>query len=875
MSGISLFDDFIKKREDPERGYSSLLPADQEEVNSEIWKKISDSKDYENLLLTDPDKAEYMKIEVTNPKSFEYDLEDDDINFYRSLRNQEALAKKDYDKLEMAQAEDDSGIREPISEDLIKMMGKTDSEGKVIVDQETGGSIMSRAVINAKSTDNIYEKFDELRKVYPHLRMRKDRSGELIDFEFLHPETQMWTRFDPDNFEPFMDILVDEGRTVAGIAGETAGAAAGGALGGPPGAIVGAGLGSNFEQAYIKALEYFSGMNIDNKEEKARSMALNSVLAMGSQAVSPLVGRIARRGYQKAIAGGKKGIERTKRAWADFQTVDKLYPSIGMATGRRFWTGLQGILEGFPGGAAVFARKASEANKAMQSFLKKKSVEIGGKGLTPEKTGSLIKKASESWVEYRKKRAGKMFDELSAYFDENEMINTPTITRTLNGLLMPIKTAKNLSEYFANPEISNLAKAYKLDVMEIITKHIVNDNAAREFTERGLDLKYAKEILAKTGKLPPGMEGMLNIENIMVKKEGLSWETLKSMRSEVGNLLGNYTMMPKISRGELKSLYGAISKEMKVAAERKGPEALKLFQKANKQYKEMITRIDNILESVSKKFEPEKVFQMIESKSKVGSTYLKDLKATMKPEEWKVVVGTVLDRMGMALPGVKSETGEEALDFTFSIGRFLTDYNKITKGAKDVLFSGKEMGNLRKSLDALGRAASRVREVGKVYQNPSGTAGDLVGKGLYLGGAMKIGGGVTGLLYASGYDFSNPRQEGLQGVLMDATSILSGTLVTILGAKGAARWMTNPERVKWLTKALEIEPNKLAAHLGRLVKTVNRDDLEDALSVKKYIEAFTVVPRGLETNRESKRYVQRMNQMKRRLLNTPMGIGTR
>ena len=98
------------------------------------------------------------------------------------------------------------------------------------------------------------------------------------------------------------------------------------------------------------------------------------------------------------------------------------------------------------------------------------------------------------------------------------------------------------------------------------------------------------------------------------------------------------------------------------------------------------------------------------------------------------------------------------------------------------MFAGKNLAPLRSNLDKISRISSVIRESGKTFNNPSGTANSIVGQGLVFGG---LGSFFTG----------NP------------AFILSVPLV-VGGARVSAKLLQNPAFVKWMAEGTDIATQK-------------------------------------------------------------------
>lgn len=195
----------------------------------------------------------------------------------------------------------------------------------------------------------------------------------------------------------------------------------------------------------------------------------------------------------------------------------------------------------------------------------------------------------------------------------------------------------------------------------------------------------------------------------------LPYEALKDLRSGIGRSMGKLDgPMSSLPEAELKRLYASLSQDMRSAATAAGDDALKAFNRANKFYSAGMKRINGALKKVTKADTPEKAYNNILSlttaDSPRGSTAkLQQIKVSLPKEQWSTVSSTILRKLGEAKVGQRG--APDASDFAeFSPSTFLTNWNKMDKGAKTVLTSGNIPQSARKELDNLALVAQRFKE---------------------------------------------------------------------------------------------------------------------------------------------------------------------
>jgi len=217
--------------------------------------------------------------------------------------------------------------------------------------------------------------------------------------------------------------------------------------------------------------------------------------------------------------------------------------------------------------------------------------------------------------------------------------------------------------------------------------------------------------LAKTSSgLTPGL--FKNLADDITGQGTPTFAALSRLRTEVGRKLGDPMLADDISRGELKRLYGALTTDLRAAAQNVSPQALREFDRTNAFYKKQM----DFIEGAFRKFNqagvsPENMFQWAMSEGRIGATRLASLRKAMGDEQFGIVSSTVLRRLG---------TGGK--DAPFDTNVFMREWEKLTPEAKQVLFGKKQWGEYAQSIDRLVSIADEFRETGRLA-NTSRTAG--------------------------------------------------------------------------------------------------------------------------------------------------------
>lgn len=611
-------------------------------------------------------------------------------------------------------------------------------------------------------------KLQALRKFFPDAEPIGDGN-----FIYTDPKTGQPTVYN----RPGLDVgdiasLPAEAAEIVGSGIGGALGAAAGSPGGPVGMLAGAAGGSGVggtvgREAVQRGTMAALGVS---DPRSAQEQAAEAATTAGLNALGPVIlpaGRAAIAGGARLLTrGGAAGRTAVQQA-VDDMTRFGASPTVAQATQSGVQDSIESILAKYPGGAGVIRRAAKDTSETVGNAVRQKTAALAAsEELEPEIAGRAIQSGISGFTGQVMSRAESMFGRVNEYFkpvvasDGTEQAATVSVSNTqdmLKALSAPVKGAPNVGAAIGNPTIKKLSDALATD--------------------------------AAGGTL--------------------AYDSLAAMRSAIGRRLGTPSLVDDIPRGELKRLYGAITADMRAAAEAKGPDALKAFDRANKFYSAALTRIDDVLDPLIANKTPEQIFKHIESGTRDGASKARTLYRSLSMEQRRVVTATVMSRLGKGTPGAQSAEGD-----VFSFNTFLTNWNRMNDTAKDVLFSGLSDGSAMKAdMNALARAAARMRESSRAFSNPSGTATGLAGV------AMTAGGVAAGM--ATG-DFTWPLAMAMTGV----------------GANISARLLTNKRFVRWLADSTQVRPEGAGAYIGRLGAVAANSSAQDAAAIQEYMDVL-------------------------------------
>ena len=642
----------------------------------------------------------------------------------------------------------------------VPMPGSTGSGARGI-DFSTGAPPGVRAAVGG--VNEIEDKLNVLQQYYPDAFR-----GTGTDLYFTNPDTGLVTKYNETGLS-LGDIasLTREGTQMAGGAlGGTLGAA----LGNIPGAAVGSVLGTAAgEEAYQLASQMAGIEDPRTIGERATETAIAGAAGLGGPAGTG-AGAAARAGARGMVRGGRQGRQRAQQAIEDLEPFG-VSPSVAQASGREWVKGLENILSKTPGGAGIFRKRAADAADRVQAGIKARADKLAQGRADPEMAGKMVKRGiEEGFIPQFKDKSGALFSKLQQRMPAGTPTDVSNYRNMLEDLVAPIPGAEESSKAIHNPALRRY-----LDALEI-------------------------DLGAQTGA---GGE--------------LPFEAVMALRRAIGQKLTTTDLVADVSRGELKAAYRALSQDIEAAARAQGPEAIKAFKRANQYYKAGIERVDDFLEPLAKKVEPEKIFEALWSGSKQGPTKVRTVMRSLNPAQRKTVAAGFMERLGRAPASQQNAAGDQ-----FSFETFLSGWSRLNDNAKDAVFGSKELKGMRQDLDRIANAAERMRETSRAFFNPSGTASAVTGIGMLAGlsgaaGASALYGDVAKAAYLS--------------------TIIAGIAA---GANGGARLATNRGIVRWLATATKANPKGWGSHIGRLGAVAAASSIEDREAIRELLDFFDV-----------------------------------
>jgi len=419
-------------------------------------------------------------------------------------------------------------------------------------------------------------------------------------------------------------------------------------------------------------------------------------------------------------------------------------PSLGQATGNTFLQGLENVVAKIPGGTGVMKRFREGQQEVIGA--------VARTGVSGEAAGRAIERGitGEGGFLARTKAQWQQLDAaLSAKVPPATALAPASTMAALDDLTAAIPGAQAASATLVNPKLAQLRMA------------------------------LTDDLEAAGGQVP--------------------FEALRALRTKVGSMLDD-TLVSGVPGGELKKVYAAMTRDMEAAARAAG--AGKEFARQNRYWAARMDRVESVLERViGKGKQPEDIFKTFFPTDVAQAGKVRAVMRSLEPAERRVVSEAVVNRLGRAAPGQQTDVGD-----VFSTETFLTNWNKLSPGAKAQLFSDPKMVS---DMDHIAKIASDMRKAGGVFSNASGTAGLAAAQVMAVGPIASL-------------------------ATMDPTFLLA-TASMAASANVTARLLTSPKFVDWLATASKTRPENLAVHMGRLAALHAEGDPDEKAELEKFV----------------------------------------
>lgn len=627
------------------------------------------------------------------------------------------------------------------------------------LDESTGAPWRVRALVGGAPDQ---DRLANLQSRYPDARPHGDDN-----FVFTNPDTGRPTLYNPRG----MDVgdLASLARPAtqavgAGLAGAAAGIGAipTGGVAAPIAVPIAAGAGSAAAgNVYDVFMRYLGGMTDSRGGGERLRDAAGDVLAEGAgSAIGAGVGRATRQlsrstlgNLTRYILGGRGASNRLTDIEAQGVT-----PTAGLVSTRRPVHGMESALGNVPSSAGTMQTAAERTRDEVAGRVRSLADEYASASGLPttatrsaQDIGNTVQQGARAASERFTQRQEQLY---AAAYDQIGR-NTPTPVTNVATLEADVASLVNAAPNSFAPTVQQA-----LTRMQAVLTDARNSGGAIPF------------------------------------------DVLRQIRTDIGRDIDNPVLAG--SRGSandnLRRLYGAITEDLNAVA-RQSPEGGRALAQADRYTRFNMTQNVPTLQRMSDADTSGQVFNTAMSGSRESADTLMRLRRNLAPEEWDRVAGGVLGRMGIARPGAQDATGE-----MFSVNTFLTNWNSLSREAREALFSRGRYAQIAPALDQIARVASYARDIDRMA-NPSGTARHLI----YL--------------------------QALGGVGLDASGGMGAGTAQFVAPYAAAKLMTNPTFARWLARTIgsraDLAPNGIAAQLSRLasIEPGISEELDQYISV--------------------------------------------
>ena len=418
--------------------------------------------------------------------------------------------------------------------------------------------------------------------------------------------------------------------------------------------------------------------------------------------------------------------------------------TLGQATGARPIQFVESALGITPGASGFMAKKGAEQQAQIGSKIEQIAQELAP-GATELSAGSKMRRGlKDVFLPEARKVQNELYADVDKYIPKNSAVDLSDTKNLINQLTAPLQGLEATSK-------SNL----------------VTNNTIKELMS-GLNID-----LASGSKIP--------IESVRI------------LRSRIGDQLGKFQMDSDFPRIELLRIYGTLSDDIGKVVETAGPAAKLAKQTADEYTKKLHDKMD-LLQPIIDKATPEKIFNAAMGGQKADTTILGTVMNALPQDARKEFVAAFLNRMGRAVSSAQDVTGN-----VFSTETFLTNWDKLRGSPKELLF-GNFGQSFKNDMDKIAKATSIMRTGSQQYRNPSGTGQRVVAAGT-------IGAGIMAL-------FTQPAA---------LVPMAQGAITANL----AARAMTNPKFVRALAKRYDAPTSSLPAFISTLATQADKEDDQD------------------------------------------------
>lgn len=212
-----------------------------------------------------------------------------------------------------------------------------------------------------------------------------------------------------------------------------------------------------------------------------------------------------------------------------------------------------------------------------------------------------------------------------------------------------------------------------------------------------------------------------------LSRGGLTYDGVKGLRSYFGEMLNGGKEIPQgLSHSEVKQIYGALSKDLRLTIARAGgPDAISAYDKAEKaasRWANVREDLQRVLNVQSEEGIFARVLQAASSKSTADVKLLGRVRGAVGPDKWNEVASALIERLGRAPDG------------SFSPDRMLgpSGLGGLSDEGKRLIFRSTGKDSHADAIDDIATISKRWKSL-KQFANPSGTGQTVIGSSIGTG----------------------------------------------------------------------------------------------------------------------------------------------
>lgn len=467
-------------------------------------------------------------------------------------------------------------------------------------------------------------------------------------------------------------------------------------------------------------------------------------------------GRVAETGLN--ALGSASGLGRftprgtPSQLYQDYVTEGITPRLAGDVSGSPFAQWTQNSLGNLPGSAGRITSTAKATVDDLANAVDSRAGTLGS-ATTIQDAGTSLQKGGANWLDRTKQGVKDAYDNMRMYIGDGDQIPLTNTRAQLTNLTSNMKDMPGTAGYLTPNFYTGLKSNIESDLAKLQPQPTTT-----------ISNPYGIPGAGSTVTTPPSAPPVL----------GPSYDTVKQIRTAIGEKLADPAIIDDANRADLKRLYGSLSQDLEAAAQAKGPGALAAMKNANAQAQAMYGNVEGVMKNILQKgATPESILSYAQNSD---ATNLGKILSNYTPQEKGMLQSYWMRSLGRAPDGVQNAAGD-----VFSPSAFVTNWNKLNRSGKtDVLFDGVDP-ELRDGLNRLANISGSMKDTSRLANN-SKTAGTLAFMGLLEGGAS-----ATGAAIGTG--------AGIGGV---AGAVGGAVIAPVAVPFAASRLMTNPAFVKWL-----------------------------------------------------------------------------